>query len=116
MLNVKGITNDQILLQIEALKELYVRYKENKMFMQCSLCRTGEKMNPHRTCSLCPWKWITGDTCLPGINKWREKNNIGNDRADCILGDVPEWNKYRMRQIKRWIKKLEEVVNGNRKH
>ncbi len=113
MLNIKGITREQIQLQVNALNKLYVQYRDNDRH-GCPLCDADRKTITKITCGGCPWIWFIGHMCLAGVRKWKRKSNLQVYSAYCLDGTNSIWTKYRMRQIKRWIKKLEEVLDGNK--
>ena len=83
---------------IKALKGTLTRYKNKDFNKYCLLCgmRSG--------CENCVWQWFTGMACVPYIDfkakQWRTRKLFWIRH--------PRWVKLRLRQIPRWIKKLEE--------
>jgi hypothetical protein len=130
------MTLNNIERQIRALKALvqYYAYRIDKRGIQgsCPLCEVGESIQGHiysRTfesytkffkaiekvttydfhdkCTFCPWVWFKEIHCTKVVS---DIGGYRGDRLDNESGEHQWWYNNRIRQIKSWIRKLEEYL------
>jgi hypothetical protein len=101
---IPKLTKKERRMWIKALKELLDWYKKKKKLRYgCPLCTILPKglcIRSHH----CVWYWFTGYSC----NSFTAIENFDFDAYELNKSRNPRWVKLRLRQIPRWIKKLEE--------
>ena len=105
-----GVTRQNVIDQVEALKETlneYINHIHSASY--CQLCVVTVK-HPFIgiQCGTCPWKWFTSGTCINHC----EKKGIGSFTFSShnMLPAAKNIRRNRKRQIKRWIIKLEKYL------
>ena len=105
-----GVTRQNIIDQVEALKETlneYINHIHNTS--HCQLCVVAvEHPFIGIQCGTCPWAWFTNGTCINHC----EKKGIGSFAFSSYNMSPAAKNirRNRKRQIKRWIIKLEKYL------
>lgn len=100
---------------IEACEKLLEWYQTGKNNLgNCPFCETIGNVG-YEGCYRCIWMWFTGMPCTDYVSaikgdfiKTNEEECIGK-RIKSLREERPLcWRKLRIRQLKIWIKKLEE--------
>ena len=96
---IPKLTKKERRMWIKALKDVLYNYENEIPEWNCPLCNISKKIN----CSDCVWWWFIGMTCSDYLDfkgkQWQKYP---------LYFSAPRWVKLRIRQIPRWIKKLEE--------
>ena len=101
---IPKLTKKERRMWIKALKEILYYYEEKDEIVGCPLCSASRiSGNLCNVDNSCPWYWFTGDSC----NAYSDKD-FNETAWDLRKFRNPRWVKLRLRQIPRWIKKLEE--------
>jgi len=111
MTNVQKIraayrTKAEARARLKALKKLLSYYKRELYGAGCPLCPLGGI-----SCSACPWKIFTGDTCSP----YRHKHFPGSETlvfSDGGHGQNRAYRQARLQQLPKWIFAYEQALRS----
>jgi len=100
-----NVGKDDAKLAIDCLQRLLQAYsaKDSRRFLQCPLCALDSYLGSEN-CKMCPWTWFTHKRCT----EWNEERGYRVSYKEKIA--VPSERYARMKQIRRWIAKLEQYT------
>lgn len=96
--------------QVRAMKQLLRHYQVKEFVDECPLCSTT-------LCGQCVWTTQTKTDCVRYYEAWKKRRGIegrGLGHARNMLNNL-KWNRFRIIQLKRWIKKYEKFNINNTK-